>query len=531
MNRTVILFITVFLCLSSYGQSLRAIRDSLEVHYGFASVQSNNDGIWFLVGVPGEAEEKVKKKGRKYLSIYDGKPSSWICSGGPFRASYKLGVCDITGKEIIAPGKSFKLPTINGLFTLEDGTEIDCNGAVITQVDEKSNKILGEYLKEVSDELKSTYNFKYSGREYISRKADTLTVYSVKGEILSQIIDSSVVDFKIGADVVSLKYDSGEFAFYDYYGREIFPKGQYDEVRRAWFGYQVHGVKSGYGVVSFSGKKLLTGHSNMVNSEGGCLVSGQKFKNRIFYKFDGSFICLSENIDLSDGGLISSREGVGSCCTVIRNIGQTKYAIIDAFGDYILPFTEASCILYNEKRESYVIHGTSNSLGNRKKISLGINQFGRVFAEPKEVGKFGYHLLNGVLGFATGLAVVATAGTAAIGGVAPETLNSSGNNPQYVQTNTYLGGGAVNGTTSSEAKQRDKITGSNFQNYEGAYDKHADTLTKMYYGQYRYSDSERSSIQREMRTIREKVNSQNVNRKIFQSSWETWNGSSKYLKY
>ncbi len=529
MKRAVILFISVFLCFSLYGRSLRAIRDSLEVHYGFASVQSNDDGIWFLVGVPGEAERKAEKmkKRHKHLMMYDGKPKTWIFAGRLFEASYKLGVCDITGKEIIAPGKSFKIPITNGLITLEDGTGVDSNGAIITPVDEKSNKILGEYLKEISDELKSAHNSKYSGWEFISRKADTLTIYSVKGKILSQLVDSSVVDFKIRRDVVSLKYGSGEFAFYDYYGREIFPKGQYDEVYRNWFGYTVHDAKSGYGVVSFSGKKLISGLSAPIHSEGGCLVSGPKLGYRLFYRFDGVFICSSQNVYLSDGGY---GDGVGRCCTVIENVGKNRHAIIDAFGNYILPFTEASCILYNGKRESYVLHGTSNSLGNRKTISLGINQFGRVFAEPKQVGKFGYHLLNGVLGFSTGLAVVATAGTALIGGVGSDTSSSSDNNPQNVQTNTNIVGNTINKTTSSQTMPRDKITGSNFQNYERAYDGYADILSDMYYGNKIYSDSDRSAYQSKMRNIRETVNSQNVTRKIFQSSWETWNGASKYRK-
>lgn len=530
MKKAVILFISAFLCLSSYGQSLRAIRDSLEVHYGFASVQSNNYGIWFLVGVPGEAEAQAEKYKNAYLLLHDGKPGAWIKPGHLLNSSYKLGVCDISGREIITPGKSFEFPSgLNNLFTLEDGTKIDCGGSVIAQVDEESNKILGEYLKDISDDLKSTYNFNYSGREFISRRADTLTIYSVKGEILSQIMDSSVVDFNIGKDVVSLKYDSGEFAFYDYYGREIFPKGKYDEVSKCWYGYSVYKKGYGYGVVSFSGKKLMTGHRTPVNSEGGCLVSGPKLGDRLFYRFDGTFICYSENAYFTDGSICGNIH-LGNCCTVLRNKEQTMYAIIDAFGDYILPYTDAYSVIYNEKQHSYELH-IQNALGNMRKISLGINQFGRVFAEPEERNKFGYHLLNGVLGFAGGLAVVATAGTALIGGTIPDASYPVDNDSQYVQAGAYSGVGSAQRTTLSQTAPRDKIYGSDFQNYERAYDGYASTLSKMYYGQYLYSDSERSSLQREMRNIREKVNNQNVTRKILQSSWETWNGLSKYLKY
>ena len=530
MKRAVILFVAAMLCLPSYGQSLRAIRDSLEVHYGFASVQSNNYGIWFLVGVPGEAEAQAEKYKNAYLLLHDGKPGAWIKPGHLLNSSYKLGVCDISGREIITPGKSFEFPSgLNNLFTLEDGTKIDCGGSVIAQVDEESNKILGEYLKDISDDLKSTYNFNYSGREFISRRADTLTIYSVKGEILSQIMDSSVVDFNIGKDVVSLKYDSGEFAFYDYYGREIFPKGKYDEVSKCWYGYSVYKKGYGYGVVSFNGKELIAGKPGRISSYCGCLAereSNSMFKEN-FYKIDGSFICNKNAVCYADGAISPE---FGSCCTVLQNKEGTRYAIIDSFGDYILPFTEVSVVFYNEKQHSYELDSKQNALGNKRRISLGINQFGRVFAEPEERNKFGYHLLNGVLGFATGLAVVATAGTALIGGISPNATYTGNNNPQYVQTDTYIGGETANRVSSSQSVPMDGITGSNFQNYERSYDGYASTLSKMYYGQYLYSDSERSNIQREMRNIREKVNGQNQRRKIAQSSWETWSGSSKYLK-
>lgn len=530
MKRAVILFVAAMLCLPSYGQSLRAIRDSLEVHYGFASVQSCDEGIWFLVGVPGEAEAQAQKLKNAYLFLsHDGKPYSWIRPGKSFKSSYKLGACDISGREIIAPtDKPFEQPRdYVPFFKFEDGTRIDFDGSVIEPADEEGNKILEEYLKEISDELKFCRNDKYLVREFIGRKADTLTVYSIKGEILSQIVDSSVVDFRINDGVISLKYDSEEMAFYDYSGREIFPKGKYDDVSQCWFGYRVFKEGYGYGVVSFDGKELISGKPGKIFSHRGCFAERGKNSmfNENFYRFDGSFICNAAAIIYEDGSIGGD---IGSCCSVLRNIGRTRNAIIDAFGDYILPYTDNS-VIYNAKQHSYE-WDIQNALGNVKQISLGINQFGRVFAEPEEINKFGYHLLNGVLGFATGLAVVATAGTALIGGISPNASYAGNNNPQYVQTDTYIGGETANRVSSSQSVPMDGITGSNFQNYERSYDGYASTLSKMYYGQYLYSDSERSNIQREMRNIREKVNGQNQRRKIAQSSWETWSGSSKYLK-
>lgn len=533
MKRAVILFVAAMLCLPSYGQSLRAIRDSLEVHYGFASVQSCDEGIWFLVGVPGEAEAKAQKfKDASLFLSHDGKPYSWIRPGKSFKSSYKLGACDISGREIIAPtDKPFEQPNnAEAFFKFEDGTRIDFDGSVIEPADEEGNKILEEYLKEISDELKFCRNDKYLVREFIGRKADTLTVYSIKGEILSQIVDSSVVDFRIFDGVISLKYDSEEMAFYDYYGREIFPKGKYDKVTQCWFGYQVYKKGYGYGVVSFDGKELISGKPGEIFSHRGCFAERGKnsMSNENFYRFDGSFICNRAAINYEDGRI--SIFDVGSCCTVLQNKEGTRYAIIDSFGDYILPFTEVSVVFYNAKQHSYELDSKQNALGNKRRISLGINQFGRVFAEPEERNKFGYHLLNGVLGLFGGLAVVATAGTALIGGISPNATYTGNNNPQYVQTDTYIGGETANRVSSSQSVPMDGITGSNFQNYERSYDGYASTLSKMYYGQYLYSDSERSNIQREMRNIREKVNGQNQRRKIAQSSWETWSGSSKYLK-
>lgn len=533
MKKAVILFISAFLCLSSYGQSLRAIRDSLEVHYGFASVQSCDKGIWFLVGVPGEAEAQAQKLKNAYLFMSDGKPYSWIRPGKSFKSSYKLGACDISGREIIAPtDKPFEQPRdYVPFFKFEDGTRIDFDGSVIEPADEEGNKILEEYLKEISDELKFCRNDKYLVREFIGRNADTLTVYSIKGEILSQIVDSSVVDFRIYDGVISLKYDSEEMAFYDYYGREIFPKGKYDIVSQCWYGYSVYKKGYGYGVVSFDGKELISGKPGLIVSYRGCFAESGKysmFNDKNFYRFDGSFICNAAAIFYEDGRL---GDDIGSCCSVLRDIGRNRYAIIDAFGDYILPYTDAYGVIYNEKQHSYELDSKQNALGNMRKISLGINQFGRVFAELEERNKFGYHLLNGVLGLFGGLAVVATAGTALIGGISPNASYAGNNTPQYVQTDTYIGGETANRVSSSQSVPMDGITGSNFQNFERSYDGYASTLSKMYYGQYLYSDSERSNIQREMRNIREKVNGQNQRRKIAQSSWETWNGLSKYLKY
>lgn len=513
------------LCLPSYGQSLRAIRDSLEVHYGFASVQSCDEGIWFLVGVPGEAEAQAQKFKDAYLFLsYDGKPYSWIRPGKSFKSSYKLGACDISGREIIAPtDKPFEQPRdYVPFFKFEDGTRIDFDGSVIEPADEEGNKILEEYLKEISDELKFGFNDKYLVREFIGRKADTLTVYSKKGEILSQIVDSSVVDFRIYDGVISLKYDSEEMAFYDYYGREIFPKGKYDRVTQCWFGYRVFKEGYGYGVVSFDRKELISVKPGLISLRSGFFEQGGNY-----YRFDGSYICNNTEIFYGDGSI--GVGNIGRSCTVLRNKAGTRYAIIDAFGDYILPYTDAYGVIYNKKQHSYELD-IQNALGNMRKISLGINQFGRVFAEPEERNKFGYHLLNGVLGLFGGLAVVATAGTALIGGISPNATYTGNNNPQYMQTDTYIGGETANRVSSSQSVPMDGITGSNFQNYERSYDGYASILSKMYYGQYLYSDSERSNIQREMRNIREKVNGQNQRRKIAQSSWETWSGSSKYLK-
>lgn len=544
MKKAVILFISAFLCLSSYGQSLRAIRDSLEIHYGFASVQSNDRGIWFIVGIPSDSDKKKMSDGKSLL--YDsGYPAFWI-NGNLVPSEFKVGICNILGEEIIAPEYSIDCPvkSINLLkgkkvvnyhlpirlpsdredfFVLKDGTKINFDSKTAPP-DEALNSevsfIVASYLEDISDALE-----KQNGK-YIGRKTDTLSVYSENGRIIAQFKDTSGCQrVTIGDDLFYLTSEHNERTFYDFTGKEIFPKGKYFAVDVCWFGYRVCKDKLHKGLISFDGKELIPCQFSSIETQGGHIKAHcHETSKDFFYTFDGRFICNEDNVLQGDGELHHDWKN----CAVLRDSSHTNYAIIDAFGDYILPFTNCSEILY--KNGSYRIHQEVEN-GNFKTYELGINRYGRIIGEAHQINKFGYHLLNGVLGFATGLAVVATAGTALIGGIAPDTSYPVDNNSQYVQAGAYSGVGSAQRTTLSQTAPRDKIYGSDFQNYERAYDGYASTLSKMYYGQHLYSDSERSNIQREMRNIREKVNGQNQRRKIAQSSWETWNGLSKYLKY
>lgn len=541
MKRVVILFVAALLCLSSNGQSLSAIRDSLEAHYGFACVQSNDRGIWFLVGIPSDSDKKKLEK-NKILHYTDGYPY-WYDGKKFSPAEFKLGICNIQGKEIIAPKYTVSVSTIgvknifgnisyppvcffqlpkrddDSYFVLEDGTKMDFDGNIVAPdeaSDSEASMALASYLEEISDTLE-----KQEGK-YIGRKADTLSVYSETGRIIAQFRDTTGCQkVTVKDDLFYVTSEDKDRTFYDFTGKEIFPKGKYWAVDVCWFGYIVWDKNFRKGLVSFEGKELIPCRFTSIEPDGGHLrVNGYT----AFYTFDGRFICNAANVYSSDG-LVTSFGWKNSA--VICNSSHTKFAIVNTFGDYVLPFTDCSYIGY--KDGSYRLYQKVKN-GNARKYELGINSYGRKIGEAKEVGKFGYHLLNGVMGFATGLAVVATAGTALIAGATPNTSSAGTYNPQNLQTGANTGGYTTNMATSTQAAPSDGITGSNFQNYERAYDGHANTLSKMYYGQYLYSDSERSNIQREMRNIREKVNSQNQRRKIAQSSWETWGGTSKYLK-